>query len=599
MKKIRPKVLFFASWYPNRTNPLLGTFVERKARAVAALCDVAVVYVGNDPSLRNTYDLSYTTENGIPTVRVYFRTSPTWILRAAQYTPRFLAAYARAWSALKSRWGNPDIIHVQVADRAGLPALLLRWVRGFRYVITEHSTPDVAFAKGERRRADHARGWLKWLIWRFSSGGSVDSSTSLRFFEKLRTPGPRIVIPNVVDLEPLPPKPGPDGESTAVKVGLHISILNERKNVEDIIRAIAAIRSRRQDILLRIVGTGPNLPALKHLASDLGVLNNGIVFLGAVPEEEKRSLLRSSDFHVINSDEEGFCVAAAESLWCGIPVISTDCGGPEDFVSETNGIMVRRRDLDDLTRALETMLDTAHRFDRASIQKEAVERFSPDVVAEETIQMYRHALTRWPSGNTRTRVTIPAEGLVLDVGSGHQPHRRANVLLERYPEDTIHRTVQQVVFPVNASFVVGDAHQMPFKDRSFGYVIASHVAEHVDDPVLFCQELSRVGRAGYLETPGPLTERLMPTSSHRWIVSRRGTILVFRPNHITRPLIPWFFRFFYLNREGYVEHTWMTDNLILRGLNRLLVGMWPYVPYAYTRVEWQDRIEGVVVGRDS
>jgi SAM-dependent methyltransferase len=275
-------------------------------------------------------------------------------------------------------------------------------------------------------------------------------------------------------------------------------------------------------------------------------------------------------------------------------VITTDCGGPEDFVSDKNGIMVRRRDLKGLSAALEKMLDTARSYNRSQISAEACARFDPAVVARQTFEMYYTAKTMWPAGNTARMISIPSHARVLDVGSGHQPHRRANVLLEKYPEGTIHRTTQQIAIPQGKEFIVGDALAMPFHDKSFDCIIASHIAEHVDDPVQFCRELSRVGKGGYIETPGPLTEYLMPTASHQWIVTKRRNKLFFRKNTVTRSYVPFFFRFFYLNRDGYVENTWKTKNPFLKILNVILLKTWKHIPYAYTCIEWRDSIIGVV-----
>jgi ubiquinone/menaquinone biosynthesis C-methylase UbiE len=191
-------------------------------------------------------------------------------------------------------------------------------------------------------------------------------------------------------------------------------------------------------------------------------------------------------------------------------------------------------------------------------------------------------------------VSIPPNARVLDVGSGHQPNRRANVLLDKYPEETIHRTTQQIVIPDGKEFFVGDALAMPFPDKSFDFIIASHIAEHIEDPEQFCREMSRVGKGGYIETPGPLTEYLMPTKSHKWIVTKRGNTLFFRKNNVTGSYFPLFFRFFYLNREGYIENTWRTSNRALIILNLILVKLWAHIPYAYTCVEWNDTIVGVV-----
>ena len=108
---------------------------------------------------------------------------------------------------------------------------------------------------------------------------------------------------------------------------------------------------------------------------------------------------------------------------------------------------------------------------------------------------------------------------VLDVGSGHLPHPRADVLCERYLTDNRERSGEAVR---DRPLVVGDIQALPFRDKAFDFVIAQHVLEHVPDIKLACAELSRVGRRGYVETPSPLWERLLGRSYHLWYVASRG-----------------------------------------------------------------------------
>ena len=43
-------------------------------------------------------------------------------------------------------------------------------------------------------------------------------------------------------------------------------------------------------------------------------------------------VLQTLDLFVIPSHQEGLCIAALEAMACGVPVVSTRCGGPEDYV---------------------------------------------------------------------------------------------------------------------------------------------------------------------------------------------------------------------------------------------------------------------------
>jgi len=131
----------------------------------------------------------------------------------------------------------------------------------------------------------------------------------------------------------------------------------------------------------------------------------------------------------------------------------------------------------------------------------------------------------WMVGQAGHRIWIADGWRVLDVGSGHQPHPRADVLLERHLDDHSERSGARVI--PDARLVVGDGQAMPFKDGEFDYAIASHIAEHVEDPASLCRELARVAGRGYVETPGWLGDILLRESFHRWRVRRTRTGLRF------------------------------------------------------------------------
>lgn len=130
-------------------------------------------------------------------------------------------------------------------------------------------------------------------------------------------------------------------------------------------------------------------------------------------------------------------------------------------------------------------------------------------------------------GHAGRRLAIEDGWRVLDVGSGHNPAARADVLLERLPDDDWERGGGSMD-AADPRLVIGDACAMPFGDHSFDFIIASHIAEHVEDPTALCRELVRVGRAGYIETPGWLGDIILREDYHRWRVRRRGAGLHFK-----------------------------------------------------------------------
>lgn len=115
--------------------------------------------------------------------------------------------------------------------------------------------------------------------------------------------------------------------------------------------------------------------------------------------------------------------------------------------------------------------------------------------------------------------------LVLEVGSGGSPYFRANVLCDAY-EVTQERFFAPLVHdrPTVMAFV----EQLPFKDDSFDFVIASHVLEHSAEPEKFLSEIQRVAKAGYIEVPDAFMERLTHYGFHRLEITDKDGELIIR-----------------------------------------------------------------------
>lgn len=127
---------------------------------------------------------------------------------------------------------------------------------------------------------------------------------------------------------------------------------------------------------------------------------------------------------------------------------------------------------------------------------------------------------------SRNHLSIKKNAHVLDVGGGHAPHPRANVVVDKYDEDNnYHRSGNIKVFK-NQQFLCADGGDLPFKDHEFDYSLCCHVLEHVDDPVKFVKEIARVSKRGYLETPSLIGEYLIPKESHRWVIQEVDDKLV-------------------------------------------------------------------------
>ncbi len=89
---------------------------------------------------------------------------------------------------------------------------------------------------------------------------------------------------------------------------------------------------------------------------------------------------------------------------------------------------------------------------------------------------------------------------ILDIGCGYSAHPKATVLCD----------VQNLSnFYNGKNFIKLENNILPFKDKEFDFVIASHVIEHVNDIKTFISELERVSNKGYIELPTILEDNLV------------------------------------------------------------------------------------------
>ena len=96
-----------------------------------------------------------------------------------------------------------------------------------------------------------------------------------------------------------------------------------RKNLPLLLEALPLIRARVPGTKLRLIGRPPlQVP-------------DGVDVLGEVPSIAEP--LREAALFVLPSWQEGFGIVAAEALACGVPVVSTPSGGPEQLVRDSDG----------------------------------------------------------------------------------------------------------------------------------------------------------------------------------------------------------------------------------------------------------------------
>lgn len=125
------------------------------------------------------------------------------------------------------------------------------------------------------------------------------------------------------------------------------------------------------------IGGGDELSKLKALADELG-LQKRLTWKGALDQRDVLEHYRTSDLFALacrvtsDGDRDGLPNVMVEAASQGLPVVSTTVSGiVELFENETNSLLVRSEDIDQLAGALDRMIRDPALRDRLSTTAEA------------------------------------------------------------------------------------------------------------------------------------------------------------------------------------------------------------------------------------
>ncbi len=124
------------------------------------------------------------------------------------------------------------------------------------------------------------------------------------------------------------------------------------KGVKLLIQAVDRLKNKMPDLKLLIVGDGDLKSDYEKLVKDLNI-ENRVVFAGKIGDNELPDYYNLGDVFVFPSltRSEAFGLVSLEAMACAKPIIVSDLPGPRTLV-ESNGLIVKVNDLDDLTEKI-------------------------------------------------------------------------------------------------------------------------------------------------------------------------------------------------------------------------------------------------------
>lgn len=167
---------------------------------------------------------------------------------------------------------------------------------------------------------------------------------------------------------------------------LSVGELNENKNHETIIRALAMLNDPQ--IFYIIAGIGCKKEQLENIISELNLENN-VHLIGY--RKDVNELLVAADIFVFPSYREGLGLAAIEAMACGLPLITSNVHGINDYsIDGVSGYKCNPHNIFEFAKAIKKLKDSKSdrvKFGLTNIKY--VKKFSIDIVKEKMKKIYK------------------------------------------------------------------------------------------------------------------------------------------------------------------------------------------------------------------
>ena len=165
------------------------------------------------------------------------------------------------------------------------------------------------------------------------------------------------VVPEPIDLEvwddqfwraPRRPRGGP--------VVLCVARMYPRKRIGDLLLAADVLRARVPGLQVRVVGRGPEWPALSRLHAELG-LGDSVVLLGDLTRERLAEEYVNATVFCLPSVQEGFGIAFLEAMAVELPVVACRVAAVPEVVQDgATGLLTAPRAPGELAAAIERLI---------------------------------------------------------------------------------------------------------------------------------------------------------------------------------------------------------------------------------------------------
>ena len=169
--------------------------------------------------------------------------------------------------------------------------------------------------------------------------------------------------------------------------------LAKRMGLENLLQAIARVKTQHPEVLLHIAGKGALADTLQKLIAELN-LTNHVRLLGYLPDEQLPIAYRAANFSIVPTVSfEGFGLIVIESLAVGTPVLGTKVGGiPEILEPFSPDLLFEDTSVDKLTQGILEVLSQQRELPSSEACQAYARNYSWSVIAPQIKSVYEQTI---------------------------------------------------------------------------------------------------------------------------------------------------------------------------------------------------------------
>ena len=393
------KLLYIPSWYPSVSEPYIGQSNREQIQMFSNQFDLKILVGSRKKDISrlkkviNTIKYILFKKVSIKPKEGFFESPPKVngfeyelglnILRKMNHEILKKAYIDYFKKFIYSEW-KPNLIHAQNTWIAGIIAYKIKECFNIPYVITDRHHLNTKLKSFEQNDLIfsllNARSNIFLSNWQYK--------TYLLLNENIHGH----IIGNSID-EHIFSLPGKDPtlEKSAFII-THVSNAQWTKDSDTLFAVINDFINEMKsydNLEVRIIGFPTHIIRLFHEQFGRTIKDGIVKFLPPMSKENIISNLHETDVFLFTSIFESFGIAPLEAMFCGVPVVSTDNGGINEYLVEgVNGIRCPLKDSDSIVKALFDIYYKRIVFDPVKVRESVVQKFSQDLFQFRMMQVY-------------------------------------------------------------------------------------------------------------------------------------------------------------------------------------------------------------------